>query len=147
MLIYVRSPTGRKICLRVQPSDTLNTIKAKILEHHHLVFDGGQLEDNLTLADYGIVHQSTIDMQEKMQIYVKTKVGSTITLEVDSLDTIDQVKTKIENFEGFPKGQQCLIFANSWRTTAHWRTTTFARSPPFSLSSIHFQKVLCGSWR
>ncbi|KAG2576450.1 polyubiquitin-like [Panicum virgatum] len=112
MLIYVRSPTGRKICLRVQPSDTLNTIKAKILEHHHLVFDGVQLEDNLTLADYGIVHQSTIDMQEKMQIYVKTKVGRTITLEVDSLNTIDEVKTKIEDFEGLPKGQQCLIFAN-----------------------------------
>ena len=71
MLIYVRSPTGRKICLRVQPSDTLNTIKAKILEHHHLVFDGVQLEDNLTLAEYGIEHQSTIDLQEKMQIYVK----------------------------------------------------------------------------
>ena len=71
MLIYVRSPTGRKICLRVQPSDTLNTIKAKILEQHHLVFDGVQLEDNITLAEYGIEHQSTIDLQEKMQIYVK----------------------------------------------------------------------------
>ena len=71
MLIYVRSPTSRTICLKVRPSDTLNTIKAKILEQHHLVFDGVQLEDNITLAEYGIEHQSTIDLQEKMQTYVK----------------------------------------------------------------------------
>jgi ubiquitin C len=113
MLVYVRSPSGRTICLRAQPSDTLNTIKAKILEQHRLVFDGVQLEDNLTLADYGIQHQSTIDLQEKMQIYVmETLVGRSITLEVDSLDTIEKVKTKIESSEGLPKGQQCLIFAN-----------------------------------
>ncbi|PUZ49956.1 hypothetical protein GQ55_6G021000 [Panicum hallii var. hallii] len=113
MLVYVRSPTGRTICLRAQPSDTLNTIKAKILEQHRLVFDGVQLEDNLTLADYCIHHQSTIDLQEKMQIYVmETLVGRSITLEVDSLDTIVKVKTKIESSEGLPKGQQCLIFAN-----------------------------------
>ncbi|KAM0888682.1 hypothetical protein ACQ4PT_028205 [Festuca glaucescens] len=113
MHLYVKSPTGRTICLRVQPSDTLYTVKAKIQEQHRLFFDGVQLEDNLTLADYGIQHQSTIDLQENMQIYLmETQAGRTITLEVDSLDTIDKVKTKVQDKEGFPKGQQCLIFAN-----------------------------------
>ncbi|XP_039841163.1 polyubiquitin-like [Panicum virgatum] len=113
MKIFVRSPTGRTICLMVQPTDTLSTVNAKILEQHCIVFDGEQLDDNLTLADYGIQHQSTIDLQEKMQIYVTdTLAGKNITLEVHSLDTIDNVKAKIEYSEGFPKAQQCLIFGN-----------------------------------
>jgi ubiquitin C len=113
MHLFVKSPTGRTICLRVQPSDTVYTVKAKIQEQHRLFFDGLQLEDNLTIADYGIEHESTIDLQESMQIYVmETLAGKTITLEVDSLDTIDKVKSKIQDTQGFPKGQQCLIFAN-----------------------------------
>ncbi|CAL5008760.1 unnamed protein product [Urochloa decumbens] len=113
MHIFVRSPTGRAICLIVKPSDTLDTVKAKIVEQHRLVFDGVQLEGNLTLADYGIQHQSTVDLQEKMQIYVtETQEGRTITLEVDSSDTLDNVKDKIQDIEGFPVDRQCLIFAN-----------------------------------
>ncbi|WVZ61612.1 hypothetical protein U9M48_011462 [Paspalum notatum var. saurae] len=114
MKIFVRCPTGRTISLRVQPSDTLSDVKAKILEHHRLVFDGKELDDNLTLADYDIQHRSTLELQEKMQIYVlETRTGRTITLEVDGLDTtIDEVKSKIQGSEGFLKGQQCLLFDN-----------------------------------
>lgn len=113
MQIFVRSPSGKTICLRVQPDDALQTVKKKILEKYHLVFEGVQMKDNLTLADYNIQHQSTLDIQAKMQIYVKeTLKGLTITVDVDSLDTIDIIKDKIEYNEGFPKGRQCLIFAD-----------------------------------
>lgn len=52
-----------------------------------------------------------LKINKKMKIFVNDTIGKTITIEVESNESIENIKLKIEEKEGIPLNEQRLLFA------------------------------------
>ncbi|XP_042483577.1 polyubiquitin-like [Macadamia integrifolia] len=117
--ISVKTPSAKTLRLEVKMLYTIHDVKLIVecmsgipIYQQKLIYAGQHLVDGQTLAHYNITEESVIEMlPSSFQIFVKTWSGKTITLEVESSNTVGDVMAKINQKLGVSNALQRLEFA------------------------------------
>lgn len=103
--------------LLVRSDYTIREVKEHIAEItktppdlHSLQFKHRKLHDNKTLQFYSIGPRSELLVHTCSQIFIRTLAGNTLTLRVPESDSVQSLKSMIEEKEGVPVHLQKLYF-------------------------------------
>ena len=116
--------SGKTISLQVKNTDTIGVVKSKVeakegipSEFNRLWFSGKWLQEDRKLSDYNISAESTLTLAinlnggNNIEINVITLTGKRLWIQTSPFETVQDVKVKIQDKEGFPVDQQRLVFS------------------------------------
>lgn len=108
--------------MEADSNDTMGSIKRKFENNARinppnsialLSFAGQELHDSRTLAEYHIFKTSILDLKHRkrtLSIFVEMLPGTTVSLEVDCQDTVEEILRMIMDQDGTSPNQQFLSF-------------------------------------
>jgi hypothetical protein len=106
----VKQWDGSSATIRVEPSDTIESVKKKLVSDAKLavsdqllLFEDEELDDKKTLEDCNIKNDGTLILGMRMKMYVAHWSGRTITLPLKPEFTLNSVKVIVEGKFSIPK--------------------------------------------
>nr|BAJ16365.1 interferon stimulated gene 15 [Oplegnathus fasciatus] len=126
MEITVKMLEGTSCTLRVNPQDTVGSLKIRIQEklgvppqRQKLVFVNGQTtdlsDDSKPVSYYGLQSGSIVSLlvtqpPATFQVFLRNEKGQVSTYDVKPNESVSSFKTKVQCREGVPVSQQRLIY-------------------------------------
>lgn len=121
MEIFVKMLIGKITKIGVEESDFIEDVKEKLYhlegiptDQQRLMFSGRELMDGNSLKDCNIQNKSTIflvlRLRDSFEISIRTLAGRTISLPVESADSVQIVKAKVYDKVGVPPDQQRFVY-------------------------------------
>ena len=118
MSLRVRQPSGEVVSVAAEEGERVEVVKAVLearlgvpLEQQQLSFQGRQLENQVSLREYGVQDGCELGLLMVVPITVKTLTGEAFPLQVATNESVCDVKRKIAKAAKISPVRQRLIFA------------------------------------